>query len=684
MTDLPGFSDSRTGWLAGLRTGRVSLRAKITAAFTVVVIGGTAVSTLIGSWIITSALLDEARARNAHGLDAARTIYTETLDTAARLVGRAASAQALVDAAHVGSTEAFSPIVRKLRDESGLDFLEFVPSRQIEQGVGPCLTEPSLRRLVESARGGARANGTEVLQRPCLLAQSATLADRADTRVVATGERGDRPAETTAGLALVAAAPVGGAESPQAGVLYGGMLLNGRSDLVDRVKQLVYGNVSYRGRKTGTVSIFFDDVRVATTATAEPEQAIGTLLPAQVPRSVLTSGERWQGRALEGHDWYVAAYEPLRNYSGQVVGAVYVGLLEAPILAIRTDVMLTFLLVCVVGLGVVFAFTYLITRRTISPLEEMVAATKRIAGGDLSVRVSVSSRDEIGDLAASFNNMLSSLQTTKSELEEWGRKLEERVRQRTEELVTVQSRMAQSEKLASIGRLAAGVAHSINNPLGGILSLSMLALESPDPTPALRADLKTIAEQAMRCREIVKGLLDFSRESEGRRAKTEITPIVDATVSLLERQGVFHSIEVVRRLETGLPPVLIDPGRLQEVLSSLVLNAVDAMEERGVLTVETTAAPGSAEVLIRVQDTGRGIAPDVMPFIFEPFFTTKKVGKGTGLGLAIVHGIVTGAGGRVEVATSPQGTTFTIRLPIAPGPQGESRRGGNSGNWETG
>jgi two-component system, NtrC family, sensor kinase len=658
-----GTESGRTGWLSGWRLGRVSLRARITAAFTVVVIGGTVASTLIGSRIITNALLDEARTRNAHALDAARTIYTETLDTTARLVGSAAKSEALAKAAQSGSAEGMSPILRQLRNESGLDFLDFVPSSQIEQATGPCLRDASLRRMIQAARSGLGAEGTEVLERPCLLAQSAALADRADTRIVSAAQHDGRSAESTAGLALVAAAPVGG-QGPSTGVVYGGMLLNRRSDLVERIKQLVYGSVSYRGRDTAVASIFFDDVRVATTATPEPGQEVGTVLPAEVPRTVLTSGQRWQGRALGGREWYVAAHEPLRNYSGQVVGAVYVGMLEAPILAIRTDVMLTFLLVCIVGLGIVFAFTYLITRRTISPLEEMVAATKRIAAGDLSVRVSASSRDEIGDLAASFNEMLASLQTVKSELEEWGRTLEERVRQRTEELVTVQSRMAQSEKLASIGRLAAGVAHSINNPLGGILSLSMLALESPDPTPPrLREDLKTIADQALRCREIVKGLLNFSRESDARPTRTDVTPVVDATLSLLQRQGVFHSIEVVRRFETGLPAVLINPGRLQEALSNLVLNAVDAMEESGALTVETTAAPETSEVLIRIQDTGRGITPDVMPFIFEPFFTTKKVGKGTGLGLAIVHGIVTGAGGRVEVATSPQGTTFTMRLP---------------------
>jgi two-component system NtrC family sensor kinase len=358
-------------------------------------------------------------------------------------------------------------------------------------------------------------------------------------------------------------------------------------------------------------------------------------------------------------------------------------MLESPILAVRTDVMLTFLVVCAAGLGIVFVFIYLITRRTISPLEEMVAATKKIAAGDLAVRVSVSSRDEIGDLAASFNEMLSSLQAMKSELEGWGRTLEERVRQRTEELVAVQSRMAQSEKLASVGRLAAGVAHSINNPLGGILSLSMLALEDGNHGPVLRGDLETIAAQALRCREIVKGLLDFSHQSESRLMRTKVPPLVDGAISLLERQAVFHNIEVVRRLQADVPPVLIDSGQLQEVVTSLVLNAIDAMEEGGVLTVETSAAIGSPEVLIRVADTGKGIAPDVMHCIFEPFFTTKKVGKGTGLGLAIAHGIVTRAGGRIEVATSPGGTTFTIRLPVAPQDEGNETDVAGSGDRQS-
>jgi two-component system NtrC family sensor kinase len=364
-------------------------------------------------------------------------------------------------------------------------------------------------------------------------------------------------------------------------------------------------------------------------------------------------------------DWCIAAYEPLRNFSGQVIGMLYVGMLEAPILAVRTDVMLTFLVVCVFGLAIVFALTYLITRRTISPLEEMVAATKRIAAGDFAVRVSAHSADEIGDLAGSFNEMLASLEATKRELEAWGHTLEDKVRERTTQLVTVQAQMARSERLASIGRLAAGVAHSINNPLGGILSLSMLAAEDCKD-PAVLGDLETISRQALRCREIVKALLDFSHQSDAQVTRTDVDAVIEAAVHLLQKQAVFHNVEIVRKSEPDLPPVLVNPSQLQDAVTNLLVNAVDAMENGGVLTVETASVADPPGVLVRVADTGTGIPEQNMPFLFEPFFTTKKVGKGTGLGLAIVHGIVTGAGGTIEVSSSPAGTTFTIQFPVAP------------------
>jgi two-component system NtrC family sensor kinase len=295
----------------------------------------------------------------------------------------------------------------------------------------------------------------------------------------------------------------------------------------------------------------------------------------------------------------------------------------------------------------------------------MVAATKRIAAGDLDQEVAVRSRDEVGHLAVSFNTMLQSVRVMQQELQEWAASLERKVRERTEELVAVQSSMAQSEKLASIGRLAAGVAHEINNPLGGILTVTMLHLEDLGPADPLRADLELVVKQTLRCREIVRGLLDFSRQSEARPQSTSAATVIAETLGLLERQAMFHNIVITRSLSADLPPVLVDPGQLQQVLVNIVLNAVDAMAGHGALAVATSRGSDGRTVVIRISDTGKGIPPEVMPFIFEPFFTTKKVGEGTGLGLAIVHGIVTRVGGAVRAESTSAGTTFTIELPVA-------------------
>jgi len=302
----------------------------------------------------------------------------------------------------------------------------------------------------------------------------------------------------------------------------------------------------------------------------------------------------------------------------------------------------------------------------IQPLEAIVAASNRIADGDLDhSMISIPSRDEIGHLADRFNKMVTSIKTMKRELEDWGRTLEEKVEKRTEELVLVQNQMAQSAKLASIGRLAAGVAHEINNPLGGILTFSMLALEDCSEKDPVRQNLEIIIKQTMRCRETVKGLLDFARQSTASASLCEVNSVVDNTLSLLQNQSIFQNVRTVRKFKPDPPPVLIDPGQLQQVVVNIALNAVDAMEETGTLTVETDTDMEAQEVLIRISDTGKGIPAEILPLIFEPFFTTKKVGEGTGLGLSIVHGIVTRAGGKVEAATSHKGATFTVRLPIA-------------------
>jgi two-component system, NtrC family, sensor kinase len=654
--------------------GGLSLRAKITAAFVLIVVGGTAVSILIGSRIVADALLGQARVRVRTGLQAARLVWGERLGTVKSAVGRAASNELLVDAARADDPGLLGRELLALRDEGALGFLGYVEARTGRTtragraGGGPGPRGDGLEDAVTRALAGAVVAAAVVIDEEALRAESPALAAQARLGVVPTPRAlpAGRP-QLTDGLLMIAAAPVM-TQGRIIGVVYGGTLLNRNFEIVDQTQGLIYAGERHRGRDIGTVTVFLGDVRVATTLrTPAGERAVGTQASATVVRSVLERGQGWYGRAFVLDDWYLAGYEPLRDHRDHVVGMLYVGLLEAPFLALRTDVMLAFLTVTLVGLVIVLGLTFLLTRTMIHPLEEMVAATKRIAAGDLDHEVAVHSRDEIGHLAVSFNTMLTSVRAMQQELQEWAASLERKVRERSEELVAVQASMAQSEKLASVGRLAAGVAHEINNPLGGILTLTMLHVEDLEPQDPLRQDLEVVVKQTLRCREIVRGLLDFSRQSDARPQSTSASAVIEATVGLLERQSIFHNIVVKRSLREDLPPVLVDPGQLQQVVMNIVLNAVDAMERSGELGLATAVSPDGHKVVIRISDTGKGIPAEVMPFIFEPFFTTKKVGEGTGLGLAIVHGIVTRAGGGIQAETSSSGTTFTVELPVASG-----------------
>jgi len=651
----------------------MSLRTKIFISFMLIVICGTSVSTFLGSKIITQAMLNEAFKQIRHGLRVADMVYAARVESIRKSVVDAAGTDRLAAALNLRNRETLPVVLERFRNQNGLHFFAFrdAGSGRITRAFADAAASqdadsgPIPDFLNAAMAGKTVVAGTEVFSRELLVRENPALAERAIIARIPGPAKPGELRETGEGLVLVAAAPVftnAGFE----GIVYGGFLLNRDSQLITQIDNFVFGQGDFTKGAAGVVSIFLKDLRIATSvldSSGKPE--LGANIDPAIYRAVVLQGNLDYGRTFIAGNWHRTACKPIRDHRNQVVGILGVGLPENPFLDVRTSMMLTFLLVAGIGVLVVLGITYLITRSMIQPLEEIVRASNRIAAGDLDHSVSITSRDEIGILANSFNKMLASIKTMKLELEEWGRTLEEKVNKRTEELVAVQTQMARSEKLASIGRLAAGVAHEINNPLGGVLTFSMLALEDCDDDHPLKQSLEVIVKQTLRCRETVKGLLDFARQSSATPTITDVNSVVDKTLLLLENQAIFQNIRTVRQFDPDLPKVLIDVGELQQVVVNIVLNAADAMEENGVLTIETCQAPQGQEILIRISDTGKGIPEDILPLIFEPFFTTKKVGKGTGLGLSIVHGIVTRAGGKIEAASSPSGATFTIRLPIA-------------------
>jgi len=221
-----------------------------------------------------------------------------------------------------------------------------------------------------------------------------------------------------------------------------------------------------------------------------------------------------------------------------------------------------------------------------------------------------------------------------------------------------------SEKLASIGRLAAGIAHEINNPLTGILTYSSLLLEELKGTP-YEEDLKVITEETLRCRKIVRGLLDFARDYKPEKVSVNLNTLIEETLQILENHVSFQNIKIVKNLDQNLPEVRIDADEFRSVINNLAVNAADAMPHGGQLTISTSYDSEAREVIIRVADTGVGISEENLKRIFEPFFTTKEKGKGTGLGLAMAYGAIKRHNGRIDVKSKlGEGTEFIIRLPV--------------------
>jgi len=307
----------------------------------------------------------------------------------------------------------------------------------------------------------------------------------------------------------------------------------------------------------------------------------------------------------------------------------------------------------------------------IRPVAALVQATRRVARDQLELEVPVTWSGELGILAASFNEMTRSLRATKRALDELMHGLERQVRERTAALEAAQDQLVRTEKLTSLGKLSASIAHEINNPLAGILTFAKLMIRTlVERGPVSEADRKTLVKQlelvcreSQRCSTIVRNLLDFARERPLQLKDVDVDAAIDEMFTLVANQAAIQGVELVKDI-VPLPPVEADFGQLRQAFVNVAMNAIEAMPGGGQLIVTTRKVPRDGAVEIVFADTGRGIPPEIVQRIFDPFFTTKE--KGTGLGLSVVYGIVERHKGRVSVESEPgKGTRFVISLPAA-------------------
>ncbi len=438
------------------------------------------------------------------------------------------------------------------------------------------------------------------------------------------------PREGSAGLAMVGASPLMDEDGKFLGVVIAGHLLNNDFTLVDRIRAVA---------AVDTVTIFFGDLRVSTNVrTAENERAVGTLVSKDVFDTVLLRGQSYVGRAFVVDQMYITQYEPVRDHSGEIVGILYVGARLSTFEALQHTFRSRMIVIALICTALAAILSVPISNAIVRPIVSLAKATSRLAQGDMNIRVEVRGSGELAVLSEAFNRMVTTLQETQQEL-------------------------LRKEKLASMGQLAAGIAHEINNPLGTIqLFADAMYKEASEEDPH-RKDLTMIIREARRCKKIVADLLNFARQQEISAQEIDLHAIMDRVLESMKMLPDLETIKVARNYDASLPKIQADENQMHQLLSNLIKNAIDAMPDGGVLTLSTRALDHDW-VEFTVEDTGVGIPKENLGHLFEPFFTTKGPGKGTGLGLAISYGIVKIHRGQIRVQSEEgKGTAFVITLP---------------------
>lgn len=495
----------------------------------------------------------------------------------------------------------------------------------------------SLPIIAMALNSGQIQSGTEAI--PAEILRWVGLDEQARIPVIDTPKAAPQlydPREGTAGLVVASVAPIL-SDNQVIGAVLVGHLLNRDFTLVDRIKEVA-------GVDTST--IFLGDWRVSTNVLdADGNRAIGTRLSKEVYDQVLIKGEEFTGPAYVVGQWYISRYRPLHDHAGRITGILYVGAklsrFQQLVISFLRQVVLIAISALLMAALIAIPVAYLISH----PLTILARATRQVAEGDWTVRVSGEGYQEMRILAESFNTMIENLRET-------------------------QEQLLQKEKLASVGQLAAGVAHEINNPLGSVLLYAdILHKETPPENVQQRADLEMIINEATRCKTIVNDLLNFSRQNEVLAQETDLNALLRELAEEVTRLELYQKVKVVQDLDPNLPVIQADPLQLRQVFLNLMNNAAEAMPEGGTLTLRTRRDPANGQVIAEVQDTGIGIPPENMKKIFTPFFTTKPIGKGTGLGLAIIYGIIKMHRGQISVQSEVgKGTTFTValreRLPV--------------------
>ncbi|MDH2384125.1 HAMP domain-containing sensor histidine kinase [Bradyrhizobium sp. CER78] len=573
---------------------------------------------------------------------------------------------------------AMSDYLKDIAQARGFDFLYVVTddgaviASEYQMAAAPRWNWP----VISSALEGRARTAIDVFQSMELAAISADLPKRAQIDIVTTP--GSAPTTRTQegrGLVLQSATPVSLPNARKA-ALVGGMLLNQNLAFVDTINDLIYSGAGLPEGSRGTVTLFLDDVRISTNVRMfEGQRAIGTRVSAEVRDAVLDRGQTWLDGAFVVNDWYISAYEPIRDSYNHRVGMLYAGYLRQPFTVAKRGTVLEIALAFAVAVALTVPLFLTWAASIFRPLERMTTTISKVESGELGARTGpVDGRDEIEQVAVHLDRLLDQIHERDAQLRQWNQELNQRVEERTNKLVhanqqleATTKQLIMSEKLAAIGEITAGVAHEINNPIAVMQgNLEIIRDMMGARADEAKTEFRLIDEQMHRVSEIVTRLLQFAKPQEYAGFTDQYDPAVVVTDTLPLVQHLLNKTTIGVETEYHASRLIsMNRTELQQVLVNLLVNAIHATSGGGRLTIRTFDRNEGRRrgVVIDVTDTGGGMTPDVMQRIFDPFFTTKRR-EGTGLGLSISQMLVTRHGGRISVESEPgKGTTFTVWLP---------------------
>ena len=635
---------------------KISLRTKLIVSFLAVIIICGIVATLVGMHLIGTGIINQAQDKVRHDLNSGREVYREETEVLKDIVRFTALRFFIKDAITDNNVKTLRRELQEIRKAESLDILTLtdeigrviVRSRNSSVSGDDQTHDELVGRVLSTKKAIA---GTIIVPREELLKEGIDLVKQAYTKVIPTPKaKPSLQTEQTSAMCIKAAAPVFRRDGNLLGVLYGGNLLNQNYAIVDRVKEIAYRGVKYKGEDIGTSTIFQGDLRISTNVKGKDgSRAIGTQLSEDVHEQVLEKGLSWMQRAFVVNNWYLAAYEPIKNTKGDIIGVLSVGILEDKYTGMQKRAVAIFLGITLTGMIVALIVSNFLAKGFLQPIKELISASSQWSKGNLDHQITITRKNEIADLGKTFNLMASSLKQRDDKLKEY-----------------TNQQIVKSERLATLGQLAAGVAHEINNPLGTISIYAQMALdELGKDNDSCRESLAVVMKQTNRAGRIVKDLLEYARQSEPEMRILNINDVIRKAIAITVHPAELQNISVATHLDLELPDIQGDTNKLQQVFVNIIINALQAMPKGGELTVGTRLAENGKFEEIEISDTGCGISQEHLSKLFDPFFSTKEAGVGTGLGLSVSLGIVERHNGTIDVKSKVgEGSTFIIRFPM--------------------